>query len=156
MAHWRGLAGAVAAVVGLAAGTAQAAEERDPASSTDQRAERTMDEVGEAYEAVKGYSFEKKDELVSWFNRQMEQLDREMEALRAEAEEAGERAKAKWPEAKEELAERREAAEHQLDRLQEASADVWDGVKEATASAVERLDEAIDRAATRFDDEPQS
>lgn len=108
--------------------------------------ERTMEEVSEAYEAVKSYGFEKKDEAVTWFGEQLERLDGEIEGLRDDADEAGE-------EVVEDVRRQRDAAAEQLDRLRNATAELWEGVKDGTADAVEELDEAVAGASSDSDED---
>lgn len=101
--------------------------------------EEIMTELAEAYDAVKRYGFEKKEEAVSWFGEQLDRLDAEIEELEGTAE-------AKWPEVVDEVEEQREAAAAQLERLRAASAAMWDGVKEGTADAMEELDRTVSEA----------
>jgi hypothetical protein len=107
-------------------------------------------EATQTYEAMKDYGYAKKDEVTSWADQKLEQLQHKMAALKTKAEATGGDAKARWDEAASGLEQQRGQAAEKIEQLKGASASAWDDVKQGTLDAVAKLDKSLEQAASRF------
>ncbi len=100
----------------------------------------------EAWNAVKEFTVEQKDKAVAESQQAMDNFDRQMDQLDAQASKDSAAMSQGWEETKARLAELRANAQTQLDRLGQATAETWDDVKQEFGHAVEDLDDAYHTA----------
>ncbi len=97
-------------------------------------------EIAAQYEEAKDFTFEQKEDFLTWVDNKSEQLGEQYNDVSAEVEKDSE-------EAVEELAEAWDSASDELSNALEdakdASADTWEDVKANTVSALEGAQKAI-------------
>lgn len=102
--------------------------------------------ISEAWNSVKGFTIEQKEEVVSEGQRAIDNFDAQMEQLDAEASKDSAEISAGWEETKTRLGELRDNAKVQLDKLGEASEETWEDLKREFGQSVDDLNDAYDNA----------
>jgi|SRR5688500_16635952 hypothetical protein len=77
---------------------------------------------------------------------QLKTLDAKMADLKAEAQSAGEKAKAEWEQRRPQLEAQRESAAKKLDELRQASKETWDETRSRTEAAFSELEKGFKEA----------
>lgn len=107
-------------------------------------------EIGEAYEATKGYLQEKKSEMGSEFDRRLNILENDIELLRERAAAAGETGREKTDEALAVLSRKQEEVRVKLDEFRASGGDMMEDAARRLEEALEELDEAYRKARERY------
>lgn len=110
-------------------------------------------ELDDAYDAIKNYTIDKKDQFVAWSNKRMEKLDKKIADLKQDIDEAGDEAKKNWKETLAALKKERQQLGKKLEAVKASSSEAWADVKWGFSAAYEKLEQAYENAADKFEDE---
>ena len=100
--------------------------------------------VGEAADAIKGYTVEKKSEAVAYSKKLMSDLDAKIKDLEAQVSRDTSAAKADGQRQLKELKATRDKTAKKADELGRASAESWESVKHGFADSYKDLHKAYD------------
>lgn len=92
----------------------------------------------------------KKKQYAKKFEGKLEEIDAEIDRLKAQAKQKDADARLQAEDEIDELKQRREKASARLDELQDASEDAWDDVKSGFELAWQNLENATRSATARF------
>jgi len=106
--------------------------------------------VGEAADAIKGYTVEKKSEAVAYSKKLMSELDAKIKDLEAQVSRDTSAAKADGQRQLKELKATRDKTAKKADELGRATAASWDSVKTGFADSYKDLNKAYDEAAAKW------
>ena len=106
--------------------------------------------TGEAWDTVKSYTVEKKDEAMAYGRKLVRQTDREIASLEKKAAKASGEAKAQFQSDVKELKAKRAEASKKLDEMGKASGAAWDNAKNGFADAYRDLSQSFEKAAAQF------
>ena len=106
--------------------------------------------VGEAADAIKGYTVEKKSEAVAYSKKLMSDLDVKIKDLEAQVSRDTSAAKADGQRQLKELKATRDKTAKKADELGRATAASWDSVKHGFAESYKDLNKAYDTAAAKL------
>jgi len=106
--------------------------------------------VGEAADAIKGYTVEKKSEAVAYSKKLMSDLDAKIKDLEAQVSRDTSAAKADGQRQLKELKATRDKTAKKADELGRATAASWDSVKTGFADSYKDLNKAYDEAAAKW------
>ena len=106
--------------------------------------------TGEAWDTVKSYTVEKKDEAVAYGRKLVRQTDREIGALEKKAAKASGEAKAQFESDVKELKAKRAEASKKLDEMGKASSGAWDEAKNGFADAYKDLQDSYHKAVKKL------
>ena len=106
--------------------------------------------VGEAGDAIKGYTVEKKSEAVAYAKKLMSDLDVKIKDLDAQVTRDSSAAKADLERQLKELKVTRDKTAKKADELRRASAESWESVKHGFANSYKDLQSAYDKIAARL------
>ena len=106
--------------------------------------------VGEAADAIKGYTVDKKNEAVKYAKKLVSDLDTKIKDLDAQVSRDTSAAKADGQRQLKELKATRDKTAKKADDLGRASAESWDSVKNGFADAYKDLHKAYDDAAAKW------
>jgi hypothetical protein len=123
------LSSAVAVLLALACGPAAAAD---------------------AWDNVKSYTVEKKDEAVAYGRKLVRQTDREIKDLDRKASKASDEAKAQFQSDVKDLKVKRREASKKLDAMGKATASAWDEAKNGFADAYKDLQDSYEKAVKKL------
>jgi hypothetical protein len=143
----------------LAGAPFAAAHAETPASANEPKkasAAEVEQKVDQAYDAMKGYGYAKKQEFVRWAEARTAELDRRIAALRKEVARSDARARARSEKEMGELEKKRKELGVKTTELQRSSAQAWSDVKWGFAAAVDSLEQAYDKASARFKEEQEA
>ena len=115
--------------------------------------EKVSKEVSEAWDAIKGYAFEKKEDLVTASQKQLDDMQPKIDELRARAKDATGEAKKEADRALATLEEKRKQAAEHLKKTKASSAAAWDDVKTGLGKAMHELDTSFQKASQHFKDQ---
>ena len=115
--------------------------------------EEVRREGREAWESLKGYGYQKKDEYHEAASRTLEKLSRDIEELEARAERATAETRRELDDEIAALERRKEAAREKLGELEMTGKEAWDGFVRGFNVSVEELREAYERTAARLREE---
>jgi Flp pilus assembly protein TadB len=117
-------------------------------------AETTTEDVSkkasEAWNTVKSYSVERKNEAVAYGKKLVRQTDREIKELDRKAAKASDEAKAQFQNDAKELRAKRAEASRKLDKMGKASAAAWEDAKNDFADAYKDLHQTYDKAVAKL------
>lgn len=133
----------------LACGTPQQATEEEPAEEVS--AADVQEEMQEAAEALKAYSFEQKEEFEEWGEEQLAQIDTQLTQLRERTDELGEEARREWEDTLANLESERRALDTTLQTALDSTSDSWNELQIGFSKASETLGESIRRAADELE-----
>ena len=114
----------------------------------------TADEVSaritDAYEALKSFTFAKKDEFLRWAEGRSRDLDARIDELQKKM--AGEKGPVREDlrKAKEKLLEQRKELARRMDEVRHSGEQAWEDAKWGMSAALDKLEQAYQRARTRF------
>jgi Skp family chaperone for outer membrane proteins len=128
------------------AGVLTACSGSNDRDASDTSVEDARREIGEAADATAEALEDTLDEYRRGVARELDEIDREIEELKATAEEKGDEARAKADAALEELDERRRAVARELDKLKSSSGEAWDDVRGGIDRAMADLKNAYEKA----------
>jgi hypothetical protein len=106
--------------------------------------------TGEAWDTVKSYTVEKKDEAVAYGRKLVRQTDREIASLEKKAAKASGEAKAQFQSDVKELKAKRAEASKKLDEMGKASSGAWDEAKNGFADAYKDLQDSYHKAVKKL------
>jgi hypothetical protein len=106
--------------------------------------------VGEAADAIKGYTVDKKNEAVAYSKKLMSDLDAKIKDLEAQVSRDTSAAKADGQRQLKELKATRDKTAKKADELGRATAASWDSVKTGFADSYKDLNKAYDEAAAKW------
>src|SRR6185436_13325866 len=106
--------------------------------------------TGEAWDTVKSYTVEKKDEAMAYGRKLVRQTDREIGALEKKAAKASGEAKAQFESDVQELKVKRGEASKKLDEMGKATSGAWDEAKNGFADAYKDLQDSYHRAVKKL------
>ena len=106
--------------------------------------------TADAWDTVKSYSVEKKNEAVAFGKKLVRETDAKIKGLEAKASRAKGDTKAQYDREIKDLKTKRAQASKKLDEMGKASGSAWDATRDGFADAYKDLHEAFDRAAAQF------
>ena len=106
--------------------------------------------AGEAWDTVKAYTVEKKNDAVAYGKKLVRESDSKIKSLETKASKAKGETKAKYDEEIKELKAKRAQASKKLDEMGKATAGAWDSAKDGFADAYKDLHEAFAKAAAKL------
>lgn len=106
--------------------------------------------TSEAWNTVKSYSVEKKDEAVAYGRKLVRQTDREISSLERKASKAKGEIKAQFQADVKELKAKRKDASQKLDEMGEATGAAWDEAKNGFADAWKDLQGSYEKAVKKL------
>lgn len=106
--------------------------------------------TGEAADAIKGYTVEKKNEAVAYAKKLVSDLDAKIKDLEAQVSRDTSAAKADGQRQLKELKATRGKTAKKADELGRASAESWDSVKHGFAESYKDLHKAYDEVAAKW------
>jgi hypothetical protein len=115
------------------------------------KSEDVRREIGEAYEATKGYLVQTGDDLAQSFNERMGALAEDIDRLGERAAAAQERGREEADRALQALKEKEEAAREKLEEFKAAGGEMKKEAAEKLDRALRELEEAYRRARERYD-----
>ena len=104
----------------------------------------------EAWNTVRSYTVEKKDEAVAYGRKLVRETDREIGTLERKAAKASGEAKAQFQSDMKELKAKRAEASKKLDQMGKATNAAWDEAKNGFADAYKDLRDSTDRAVKKL------
>lgn len=118
------------------------------ASKTEKSAdsEQVKREASEALEAAKTYAAQKKRAYQEKVETELNELNRAIDRLQAEAQQAGSKTKAEFMKEIGKLEKQKESANKKLAELKSQSAEAWEDFKADFDAALEELKRSYDRA----------
>jgi hypothetical protein len=132
------------------AGEPQAADLDAPQAKREVSAEEVEREAREAFDATSQYAQQQAAELHRKLQQQIDELDPEIERLKAQGKELTEQARPEWNRRMAQLEEKRQATQRKLDAWKKASPDAWQALKGGAAEAWTDLKQSYDEAASHF------
>jgi len=106
--------------------------------------------AGEAADAIKGYTVEKKNEAVVYAKKLVSDLDAKIKDLEAQVSRDTSAAKADGQRQLKELKATRDKTAKKVDELGRASAESWDSVKHGFAESYKDLNKAYENAVAKL------
>ena len=106
--------------------------------------------TADAWDTVKAYSVEKKNDAVAYGEKLVSDSDREIKKLEAKASKATGDTKAEYDKEIKNLKAKRAATAKKLDEMGKASGSAWDTAKNGFADAYKDLRDSFDKAAAKF------
>jgi chromosome segregation ATPase len=106
--------------------------------------------TGEAAEAIKEYTLDRKDDAVAYARKLVSELEAKINELETQVSRAAADAQKKAQEELTELKAKRAKASQKLSELGQATSASWDRVKQGFADAYQDLHRAYERAAAEF------
>ena len=106
--------------------------------------------TGEAWDAVKSYTMDKKNEAVAQGKQLVKETDDKIKQLEGKASKASGEAKVQYDKEIKDLKAKRAQAARKLDEMSKASAASWDSAKQGFADAYKDLHQSYDKAAARL------
>ena len=136
--------------LGLAVFAAGLATAFAPPQATAQTSAKDVSaKTGEAWDTLKSYTVDRKNEAVTYGRKLMSDTDREIKALEQEAAKASGELKAEYQQQVRAVKAKSAKAVRQLDALGRATGEAWDGAKEGFAEAYQDLRDTFSKAAAK-------
>lgn len=121
-----------------------------PETEREVSAEDVEREAREAFDATSQYAKQQAAELHRKLQQQIDELDPEIEKLKAQGKDLTEQAKPEWNRRMVQLEEKRQAAQRKLDAWKKASPDAWQALQSGASEAWTDLKQSYDDAASHF------
>jgi len=112
--------------------------------------EEVQQELREALEAVKAYTFQQKEEYRKRLEPVLRDMDERIEHLEEQAKGAGKQAQKQYAQAIQDLQHQKEVLRGQISRLQATAPGAWEEVKAGVSAAWDDLRRAFQRANDRL------
>ena len=122
----------------------------DTTQSTDTTRSEVSRETREAWEAVRSYAHDRKQDLERRMETTLQKIDRDIDAWRARAPDLSTEARTAYHEAAENLRRGREQVRSEFERLKAATSENWEAVKNSFQRALVELEGSLDRMAEKF------
>src|SRR5262245_43784853 len=120
------------------------------APAVGQTAQDVSKKTAEAWETVKGYTVEKKNDAVAYGQNLVRDTDAKIKELEAKAAKASGDTKALYDREIKNLKAKRAQASQKLDEMGKASGAAWDSAKNGFADAYKDLHQAFEKAVAQF------
>jgi hypothetical protein len=137
-------------VLGLLATAVLALTVPSPSAVAQTTAQDVQKKTGEAWDTVKSYSVEKKNDAVAYGKKLVRESDGQIKGLENKAAQASGDAKARYKREITDLKTKRKNASKKLDEMGKASSAAWDNAKNGFADAYRDLHESYEKAAAQF------
>lgn len=137
-------------VLGLLATAVLALTVPSPSAVAQTTARDVQKKTGEAWDTVKSYSVEKKNDAVAYGKKLVRESDSQIKGLENKAAQASGDAKARYKREITDLKTKRKNASKKLDEMGKASGAAWDNAKNGFADAYRDLHESYEKAAAQF------
>jgi len=124
--------------------------EASSANNKDDSGKKVSKELGEAFDAMKQYGFEKKEQFVAWAEERTKELDQKIDTLKDKMDKAGAKANKDWQKTLEDLKIERQKVAKDLDSLKKSSKGAWEDLKWGFSAAYSKMEQAYDKAAEHF------
>lgn len=118
--------------------------------------EEVQQELREALEAVKAYTFQQKEEYRKRLEPVLRDMDERIDQLKAQAKGAGKQAQEQYAQAIQDLQHQKEVLRGQISRIQAAAPGAWEEVKAGVSAAWDDLRKAFQRANDRLKERSSS
>ena len=145
---WRALFALVVMIL-ASSGVALAGQEAKP--DTD-----VSEELSEAYQATKNYTFEKKDDFIAWGEKQAEELKSRSDKLEREISESSGEVRQKLESAWDDLRAKQKDLERELAEAGRSAPGAWEETKKGFSRAMDELQQAYLRAKEKFSEGAES
>ena len=122
---------------------------QQPAASAQTTTTDVSKKTAEAWDTVKSYSAEKKNDAVAYGRKLVRAADAKIKGLEGKVANASGDTKSAYERELKDLKAKRAQAWKKLDEMGKASGAAWDGAKNAFADAYKDLSEAYDKAAAQ-------
>ena len=106
--------------------------------------------TGEAWEALKDYTVEKKKDAVAYGQKLVKETDSKIKQLEDKAAKASGDLKGQYDQSIKDLKTKRAQAGRKLDEMGKASGSAWDSAKQGFADAYKDLHQAYDKVVAQF------
>ena len=106
--------------------------------------------TGEAWDTVKSYSVEKKNDAVAYGKKLVRESDDQIKGLEKKAAQASGDAKARYKREITDLKAKSKNASKKLDEMGKASGAAWDNARNGFADAYRDLSQSFEKAAAQF------
>ena len=106
--------------------------------------------AADAWDTVKAYTVEKKNEAVSYSKKLVSETDAKIKQLEAKASKASGDTKVQYDKAVKDLKAKRAQASKKLDEMGKATGAAWDSAKNGFADAYKDLHQAYEKAVAAF------
>jgi hypothetical protein len=106
--------------------------------------------TGEAWDTVKSYSVEKKNDAVAYGKKLVRESNNQIKGLEKKAAQASGDAKARYNREIKDLKTKSKNASKKLDEMGKASGAAWDNAKNGFADAYRDLSQSFEKAAAQF------
>jgi hypothetical protein len=137
--------------VGLAIITAiLAAVLYDPAPAIAQTSKDVSKKTGEAWDAVKEYTVEKKKDAVAYGRKLVRETDGKIKQLEGKAAKASSDVKVQYDKEVKDLKAKRAEAARKLDEMGKATTATWEDAKQGFADAYKDLHQSYEKAVARL------
>jgi hypothetical protein len=113
-------------------------------------AEEVQRELRNALDAVKGYTYQQKQEYQKRLEPVLQDLDERIDHLKEQAKGASKEARKWYPQALQELRRERRIVREQLAKAEAAAPGAWEDIKAGVGAAWNDLRQAFQRANERF------
>ena len=125
-------------------------DETSSANNKDVSGKKVSKELGEAFDAMKQYGFEKKEQFVAWAEERTKELDQKIDVLKEKMDKAGEKANKDWQKTLKDLKTERQKVAKDLNSLKKSGQGAWEDMKWGFSAAYSKMEQAYDKAAERF------
>ena len=137
--------------VGLLVVTALAVALHQPTPAVGQTPGKDVStKAAEAWDTVKAYTVEKKNEAVAYSKKLVSESDTKIKELEARASKASGDTKVQYDKAVKNLKAKRAQTSKKLDEMGKATGTAWDSAKNGFADAYKDLHEAYEKAVAAF------
>ena len=130
---------------GAAAPTVRSAPASTPVTAAD-----VQKQFSSTMETLKGYAYSRKEEYVAAANRQIDDYNRQIASMRAEAARQADQKRAEMEKAAADLEAKKNAAVDALNHARNSSAAAWQDVQGGVSTAMAELKQGADQAKARF------
>ena len=107
-------------------------------------------DAGQAVDTATEFARQSKDEFETKLADRLEQLDKEIDELRARGRDLQGEAKAEWDRKMADLETKREKARLKLEEVRRSSGEAWKDIRQGAQSAWEELDKSFRDASSEF------
>jgi hypothetical protein len=113
-------------------------------------AQDVQKKTAEAWDTVKAYSIEKKNDAVAYGKKLVRESDSKIKGLEAKAAKASGDTKARYNREITDLKTKSKNASKKLDEMRKATGAAWDNAKNGFADAYRDLSDSFEKAAAQF------
>ncbi|NIQ98142.1 MAG: hypothetical protein GWO11_04675 [Desulfuromonadales bacterium] len=107
-------------------------------------------EISQAYSAMKGYGYEKKEAFLAWAEERTRQLREQIDELDARIEKSNDEIRSELMEARRDMQQERRELGRSMKKVRKSTEAAWEDAKWGVSAAMEKLERAYERARSRF------